>query len=239
MGAGRRLALPRARRAPRPRARRERADRRNPVRRRGPPPGIRAGAGRTRHLRGQLPGADDPLAGGRPGRLGGGVPRRRPALPDGPPRRRSRAPDHGRESRLRALPGLFARRRLHRLRLLGRHRGPPAQGSRGGRRADPSHGNPVRIHPPGLDPGRERHRGGARHRRPGAGPVLVPEPPLRPGAGPADGGEATLIARTLRPFNAGRPLMPRRQIVAPSFGPRGGCSFPSRRVGSGTAAARM
>ena len=45
---------------------------------------------------------------------------------------------------------------------------------------------------------------------------------------PADGGEATLIARTLRPFNAGRPLMPRRQIVAPSFGPEGRLFFPEQ-----------
>ena len=51
---------------------------------------------------------------------------------------------------------------------------------------------------------------------------------------PADGGDAEVITRTLRPFNAGRPLMPRRQIVAPSFGPDGRLFFPeqtSREVG--------
>ncbi len=45
---------------------------------------------------------------------------------------------------------------------------------------------------------------------------------------PADGGEATFLTRTLRPFNAGRPLMPRRQIVAPSFGPEGRLFFPEQ-----------
>ena len=45
---------------------------------------------------------------------------------------------------------------------------------------------------------------------------------------PAAGGEATVITKTLRPFNAGRPLMPRRQIVAPSFGPDGRLFFPEQ-----------
>ena len=45
---------------------------------------------------------------------------------------------------------------------------------------------------------------------------------------PAEGGEATVITSTLRPFNAGRPLMPRRQIVAPSFGPEGRLFFPEQ-----------
>ena len=45
---------------------------------------------------------------------------------------------------------------------------------------------------------------------------------------PAGGGEATVITKTLRPFNAGRPLMPRRQIVAPSFGPEGRVFFPEQ-----------
>ena len=45
---------------------------------------------------------------------------------------------------------------------------------------------------------------------------------------PATGGEATVITRTLRPFNASRPLMPRRQIVAPSFGPDGRLFFPEQ-----------
>ncbi|MDE2658748.1 MAG: hypothetical protein OXI45_00870, partial [Acidobacteriota bacterium] len=45
---------------------------------------------------------------------------------------------------------------------------------------------------------------------------------------PAGGGEATVITKTLRPFNAGRPLMPRRQIVAPSFGPDGRLFFPEQ-----------
>ncbi len=45
---------------------------------------------------------------------------------------------------------------------------------------------------------------------------------------PAAGGEAAVITRTLRPFNAGRPLMPRRQIVAPSFGPDGRLFFPEQ-----------
>ncbi len=45
---------------------------------------------------------------------------------------------------------------------------------------------------------------------------------------PADGGEAVLVTKTLRPYNAGRPLMPRRQIVAPSFGPEGRLFFPEQ-----------
>ncbi len=45
---------------------------------------------------------------------------------------------------------------------------------------------------------------------------------------PADGGDAVFLTRTLRPFNAGRPLMPRRQIVAPSFGPDGRLFFPEQ-----------
>ena len=45
---------------------------------------------------------------------------------------------------------------------------------------------------------------------------------------PASGGEATVLTRTLRPYNGGRPLMPRRQIVAPSFGPEGRLFFPEQ-----------
>lgn len=45
---------------------------------------------------------------------------------------------------------------------------------------------------------------------------------------PASGGEAAVITRTLRPYNGGRPLMPRRQIVAPSFGPEGRLFFPEQ-----------
>lgn len=45
---------------------------------------------------------------------------------------------------------------------------------------------------------------------------------------PAAGGEPEFITRTLRPYNAGRPLMPRRQIVAPSFGPEGRLFFPEQ-----------
>ncbi len=45
---------------------------------------------------------------------------------------------------------------------------------------------------------------------------------------PATGGEAELIVKTKRPFNEGRPLMPRRQIVAPSFGPEGRVFYPEQ-----------
>ena len=45
---------------------------------------------------------------------------------------------------------------------------------------------------------------------------------------PAAGGEAELIVKTKRPFNEGRPLMPRRQIVAPSFGPEGRVFYPEQ-----------
>jgi Tol biopolymer transport system component/imidazolonepropionase-like amidohydrolase len=45
---------------------------------------------------------------------------------------------------------------------------------------------------------------------------------------PASGGEANLIVKTKRPFNEGRPLMPRRQIVAPSFGPEGRLFYPEQ-----------
>jgi Tol biopolymer transport system component len=45
---------------------------------------------------------------------------------------------------------------------------------------------------------------------------------------PAGGGDTELIVRTKRPFNAGRPLMPRRQIVAPSFGPEGRLFYPEQ-----------
>lgn len=48
-----------------------------------------------------------------------------------------------------------------------------------------------------------------------------------PAAGEA-GGDLQIVTRTLRPFNAGRPLMPRRQIVAPSFGPEGRLFFPEQ-----------
>lgn len=46
---------------------------------------------------------------------------------------------------------------------------------------------------------------------------------------PADGGAARLIVQTTRPFNAGRPLMPRRQIVRPSFGPDGRLFYPEQK----------
>jgi len=45
---------------------------------------------------------------------------------------------------------------------------------------------------------------------------------------PAAGGEAALVVKTKRPFNEGRPLMPRRQIVAPSFGPEGRLFYPEQ-----------
>lgn len=45
---------------------------------------------------------------------------------------------------------------------------------------------------------------------------------------PANGGPVETIIRTKRPYNAGRPLMPRRQIVAPSFGPEGRLFYPEQ-----------
>ena len=161
--------------------RRERRYRGSPVRRRGAPPGLRTGPRRVRHLGGHLPGADGPLAGGFSGRFGGGLPRRRAALPDDAAGRRPRAVDRGRRSGLRAVARLLAGRLHRRLHLLGRHERAPPDGAGGRRSAHPAHGDLLGVHPPGVDSRRERHRGGARHRRPGARTVLVPEPPLRPG----------------------------------------------------------
>ena len=76
-------ALRAARRPDRPGGRHQRGHRGSAVRGRGAPPGFRAGPREVRHLGRHLPGADDPLAGRFPGRLGSGFPRRRPALPDG------------------------------------------------------------------------------------------------------------------------------------------------------------
>src|SRR5262245_42900748 len=45
---------------------------------------------------------------------------------------------------------------------------------------------------------------------------------------PSAGGDAELIVKTTRPFNEYRPLMPRRQIVAPSFGPEGRVFYPEQ-----------
>ena len=45
---------------------------------------------------------------------------------------------------------------------------------------------------------------------------------------PASGGDGEVVVRTKRPFAAGRPLMPRRQIVAPSFGPEGRLFYPEQ-----------
>jgi Tol biopolymer transport system component len=45
---------------------------------------------------------------------------------------------------------------------------------------------------------------------------------------PSTGGEAEFIVKTKRPFNEYRPLMPRRQIVAPSFGPEGRLFYPEQ-----------
>ena len=75
--------------------RRQRRHRGSPVRRRGPAPGLRTGPRGVRHLGRHLPGEDDPLAGGFAGWLGGGLPRRRTALPDDAAGRRPRAPDPG------------------------------------------------------------------------------------------------------------------------------------------------
>ena len=45
----------------------------------------------------------------------------------------------------------------------------------------------------------------------------------------ADGGPSTFIIDVERPFNAGRPLMPRRPIVEPSFGPDGRIYYPETK----------
>ena len=46
---------------------------------------------------------------------------------------------------------------------------------------------------------------------------------------PAAGGVSTLVIEVARPFNAGRPLMPRRPIVEPSFGPDGRIYYPETK----------
>ncbi|MFQ5790454.1 MAG: amidohydrolase family protein, partial [Acidobacteriota bacterium] len=46
---------------------------------------------------------------------------------------------------------------------------------------------------------------------------------------PANGGPATFIVTTTRPFSAGRPLGPRRHIVQPSFGPEGRLFYPEQK----------
>ena len=101
----------------------------------------------------------------------------RMTLPDGAPERLIQGDDPAYE-----LSPAFSAGRLHRrLHLLGRHERVPLDGAGGRRGAHPAHGDLLRVPPPGMDAGRERHRGGQRHRRPRARPVLVPEPPLRPG----------------------------------------------------------
>jgi len=45
---------------------------------------------------------------------------------------------------------------------------------------------------------------------------------------PSSGGEASVVIRTKRPYGGGRPLMPRRQIVIPSFGPDGRLFYPEQ-----------
>ncbi len=45
---------------------------------------------------------------------------------------------------------------------------------------------------------------------------------------PSAGGDFEVIVKTKRPFNEGRPLMPRRQIVAPSFGPEERVFYPEQ-----------
>lgn len=52
---------------------------------------------------------------------------------------------------------------------------------------------------------------------------------------PAGGGPATFIVTVARPYNGGRPLMPRRPIVEPSYGPNGDVCYPETKGPTETA----